>query len=436
MLVSFASLLTKGQTVADPAIKAEIGRIKAIDNHAHPLRYVAKGEPDDSDYDALTFEDMEPSTNPLPLRLRTDNPEYIAAWRELFGYRYTDMSGAHVRELIATKRRVMDEHGDGYPAWVLDKLGIETMFANRVAMGRGLTPPRFRWVAFDDALIFPLSNDTAKSLNPDYRSFYKGEERLLKRYLADSKVNELPATLDAYLAQVVTPTLERQKSGGAVAVKLEVAYLRSLDFSDVWKGDASRIYGQYAKGGDPTAEDYKKLQDFLFRYVAREAGRLGLAVHIHCTVGVGDYYSLKGANPLLLEPVFNDPTLRKTNFVIIHGGWPYVKEVSFLIGKPNVYADFSFQTFWLYPRALSETIRTWLEVYPEKVLFATDSAPLSPEVNWEEIGWLTSNTAREALALALTGMMNDREITRQRAILLAHMVMRENAIKLYGLQTN
>ena len=31
----------------------------------------------------------------------------------------------------------MREHGAGYPAWVLDKIGIETMFANRVAHGRG-----------------------------------------------------------------------------------------------------------------------------------------------------------------------------------------------------------------------------------------------------------------------------------------------------------
>ena len=66
------------------------------------------------------------------------------------------------------------------------------MFANRVAMGRGLTSPRFRWVAFDDALIFPLNNDAAKRFNRDYAAFYPGEERLLKRYLADLKLADLP----------------------------------------------------------------------------------------------------------------------------------------------------------------------------------------------------------------------------------------------------
>ena len=37
------------------------------------------------------------------------------------------------------------------------------------------------------------------------------------------------------------------------------------------------------------------------------------------------------------------------------------------------------------------------------------------------------------IVLVLTGMMNDGEITRERAVQLARMVMRENAVKLYGL---
>ena len=59
-------------------------------------------------------------------------------------------------ELMETKQKVMQEQGDNFPNWVLDQLGIETELANRVAMGRGLQPPRFRWVPFVDALLFPL----------------------------------------------------------------------------------------------------------------------------------------------------------------------------------------------------------------------------------------------------------------------------------------
>ena len=398
-----SSYRLSAQTGADPGLVAEIAKIKAVDNHTHVMRVVGPGE-EDHEYDALPFELLE--AFPMMVRLRPDNLEYTAAWRALYGYKYFDMNEAHIRELSEIKSRIRRERGDGYPAWVLDRLGIETMFANRVAMGRGLSAPRFRWVSYVDALIFPLNNEAAKRINLDYRAFYPAEERLLKRYLADLNVPALPATLKDYLSKVVTPTLERQKRDGAIAVKFEIAYLRALDLADAAESDAARVYERWVKGGEPPAADYKVLQDFLFRYVSREAGRLGLVVHIHVFDGVGGSYVQSGSHPVLLDSVFNDTSLRTTNFVIVHGGYPFTKSTAGLFSKPNVWADFSAQNLLLYPRALSEILRNWLEYYPEKILFGTDASPVFGEVGWEETGWLATRTAREALALALTGTLN------------------------------
>lgn len=433
MLLLILPPLQAAQTTADPQLVAEIAKIKAIDNHAHPLRFVAEGDKPDDEYDALPLEGLDPFG--MPPRVNPANPEYIGAWRALFGYKHDDMSEAHIKELAAAKQRVMRERGDGYPVWVLDQIGIETMFANRVAMGRGLTSPRFRFVSFVDPLMYPLNNEAARRASPDYRVCFAGEEKLLKRYLAESKVDALPATLDDYLKKVVAATLERHKRDGAIAVKFEAAYLRSLDFDDAPESEAKRVYAKYVKGGEPPALEYKALQDYLFRYISRESGRLGMAVHIHSIDGAGSYYKQSGSNPLLLESAFNDPGLRKTNFVIVHGGYPFTRHTASLMSKSNVYADFSAQTFLLYPRALSEVLRNWLEFYPDKVLFGTDAFALTPEAGWEEGGWLAVATARQALALALTGMMNDGEITRDRAIELARMVMRENAERLYNLKS-
>ena len=436
MLLSLCALILPllprfsiAQTVADPRLVAEIAKIKAIDNHTHVTRVVAAGE-EDHEYDALPFDLLE--AFPLMVRLRPDNLEYTDAWRALFGYKYHDMADEHVRELAAIKARVKRERGDGYPAWVLDQLGIETMLANRVAMGRGLAAPRFRWVSYIDALIFPLSNEAGKRANLDYRAFYPAEERLLKRYLSDLNLNALPATLQEYLSRVVTPTLERQKRDGAVAVKFEVAYLRRLDFATPAESEASPVYQRWVKGGEPPASDYKVLQDFLFAYASREAGRLGMAVHIHVFDAGGGSYVQSGSQPTLLDTVFNDPTLRKTNFVIVHGGYPYTRATAGMLSKPNVWADFSAQDLLIYPRDLSAVLRNWLEFYPEKILFGTDASPSFGEIGWEETGWLAAQTARQALALALTEMINDGEITRERALQLARMVLRENAAKLYG----
>jgi uncharacterized protein len=432
LLLASGSAQVRAQTALDRDLLAEIFKIKAIDNHAHPLKYVAPGEKPDDEFDALPLDAIE--AFPLPLRLSPTNPEFIRAWHDLYGYAYSDMSEAHVRELLDAKQRVLKERGDAFPAWVLDQLNIETMFANRVAMGRGLTARRFRWVAFDDALIFPLNNDAAKRSNRDYAAFYPGEERLLKRYLSDLNLNALPSSLDEYLKKVVTATLERQKQNGAVAVKFEAAYLRKLDFDNPDEARARATYTRFVRGGEPPASDYKALQDFLFFYVAREAGRLGMAVHIHCISGAGGFYRQSGSDPLLLEAALNDPALRKTNFVVVHGGYPFTKEMGQLLSKPNVYADFSAQTFFTYPRELSDILRNWLESYPDKVLFGTDAFSFGPAVDWGEVAWLSNTTARQALALALTGMMNDGEITRERASELARMVLHDNAARLYGLR--
>ncbi|MFN2532240.1 MAG: amidohydrolase family protein [Pyrinomonadaceae bacterium] len=249
-------------------------------------------------------------------------------------------------------------------------------------------------------------------------------------------MNALPATLDEYLQRVITPTLEKQKRKGAVAVKFEVAYLRRLDFEVADANAAASTYSHYVGGGEPAREAYKNLQNLIFHHIAQEAGRLGLAVHIHAIDGAGNYYRPSGSNPLLLESTFNDPTLRKTTFVLIHGGYPFTRQTRSLVAKPNVYADFSGQTFFLYPRALSEVLRDWLETYPDKVLFGTDAFSFTPAIDWPEVAWLSNTTARQALAIALTGMMNDDEITRARAVELARMALRDNAVRLYKLDAN
>jgi predicted TIM-barrel fold metal-dependent hydrolase len=425
----------QGQVVADPSLLAEIDKIKAVDNHTHVVKVVAPME-QDRDFDALPCDVIEGGADTLAAR--ADNPQFLEAWRTLYGYKYNDRERPHVQELIAAREKVMREQGDNFPSWVLDRLAIQYMFANRIAMGRGLNPPRFLWVPFDDALMTPLAADSVAD-TPDKQVFYGQEAKLLKTYMSQVGVSALPDTLDEYVGKVITPTLETQKKAGAPAIKFEAAYLRPLNFAHPpgaeERAEIQRIYGRYAKGDLASRAEVLQVQNFLFRTIAREAGRLGMAVHIHTGQGCGNYFDLAGSRPTQLESVLDDPSLRKTNFVLLHGGaGPYTHEVAALLAKPNVYTDFSEQDALLPARPLSAVIREWLEWYPEKVLYGTDLAPGPPEQDWDVIGYSTNRTARQALAIALTGMMNDKEITRAQALNLARMVLRENAIKLYGLK--
>src|SRR5690348_16790756 len=100
----------------DPDLAREIDSIRAIDNHAHPVRCTVAGEPADRDFDALPVDSMEPQSDPV--NLRPGAPLMQAAAHALQG-----------------KQQAAKDKGADYPAWVLDQMGIDIMLANRVTMG-------------------------------------------------------------------------------------------------------------------------------------------------------------------------------------------------------------------------------------------------------------------------------------------------------------
>jgi predicted TIM-barrel fold metal-dependent hydrolase len=416
-------------------IDAEIARvitsIPAIDNHAHPV-LPPPSDSTDREFDALPVDNMEPQTDPVAWR--ADNPQLAVAWKALWGFSAAvPLDAASIKRLQAARGRIKRREGVHYDEWVLDQANIATELANRVRMGNGIAPPRFRWVPYDDTLLFPLNNSGLAAATPDRALFFPLEAKVMALYMRDSGVQRLPPTLNDYLQRVVVPTVQRQKADGAVAIKFEVAYLRGFDFSDPPREDAARVYAKYAAGGMPDAAEYKLLQDFLFRTIAVEAGELGMPVHLHCMSGGGGYFGIAGGNPMLLEPLFNDPRLRNTKFVLLHGGWPFVREAGALLQKPNVYLDLSQQALTFPPHTLAGWLREWLETFPDKVLYGTDGYPYSDSLQWEESVWIANRNAREALGIALTGMLRDGEIDHPRAKAIATMVLRGSASRLYGI---
>jgi predicted TIM-barrel fold metal-dependent hydrolase len=264
--------------------------------------------------------------------------------------------------------------------------------------------------------------------------FVQHEERLLADYLRSGGLTSPPGSLDGYL-EFMRKVLAAQKTAGAVAIKFEAAYLRALDFEDADPSAAASTYGKFRAGRVPDAIEYKNLQNYLFAAIAAEAGRLGLAVHIHTGIGCGDYFDIKGAAPALLTTVLDNPQLRQTSFVLLHGGSPDERSVTALIQKSRVYVDTSLLEYVWSPQELARTLRTWLEIMPEHVLFGTDAGPNGPGLGWEETTWLGSRRFRRALSLALEQMVQDGVVSPARAREIAERVLRTNAVDLYGLKS-
>src|SRR6185437_5001419 len=142
------------QAAVDSALGAYIASIRAIDTHAHPMRPVASGAPADSEYDALPLEGI-PAFG-FPHRLTLEDPVWRDAQLALYGIPIAMQDSARKVALDTAVRGGIAKRGLRFPAWALDQSGIDVMFANRIAMGPGLDTPRFRWIAFVDALMLPL----------------------------------------------------------------------------------------------------------------------------------------------------------------------------------------------------------------------------------------------------------------------------------------
>src|ERR1700720_1948499 len=190
---------------------AQIERIPIFDHHAHPGFY------DDPDVDA-----MAAPPGSAALRERGSNPELVAAAKALFAYPYDDLSPEHAKWLIQKKAELRKNRGTAYFSDILDKLNIEQGVANRAMMADYLDRRRFVWVFFADAFMWPFDNASERSRNPDEQVYIPLQEKMLRRWMQQEGVAQLPANFSDYLS-FVTRTLEDNQNKGAIAEKFEVA---------------------------------------------------------------------------------------------------------------------------------------------------------------------------------------------------------------------
>ena len=397
----------------------QIERIPAFDHHAHP------GFFDDPDVDA-----MAAPPGSAALRERDTNPELVAAAKALFGYPYNDLSSEHAKWLVQKKAELKKSRGNQYFSDILDKLNIERGVANRAMMADYLDPKRFPWVFFADSFMWPFNNQRETARNSDEQVYIPLQEKMLHRWMQQENVSKLPTKFDDYLA-FISRTLEDNQKKGAIAMKFEVAYFRTTKFSDPSREEAEDIYQRFVNGGIPSEQEYRTFQDYVFRYLVREGGRLHLPVHVHSAVGIGDYFNLSESNILNLENILRDPRYSNTIFVMIHGGYPYDRQAIWLAAVKNVYLDTSETEILLYPSEFKHLLKQWLETFPDKVTFGTDAFPYNETLGAEESYWLGAQSSRTALAAALAEMISEGEVSEAQALQLAHGYLHDNALAIY-----
>jgi predicted TIM-barrel fold metal-dependent hydrolase len=405
---------------ADPLfrqIQARLDTVRAIDNHTHLL---AKGQFNPK-LDAM-----------LPLGMRSTHAQYAEAMRTRFGVTVEGDTAAAAARATAARDAMRTRSGEAaYWNNHLDYTRTEIALVNQ-DFPDGTDGRRLRWVPHATNLLYPLPAEALMARSPKHRSDITHIQANLKRFLSEAGRSEVPRDLASYV-RFVEATLSRWEEEGAVGVKFWDAYLRTLVFEDVPEARAAPLYVKGFETPLPR-EEYLAVQDFLAHRIFAAAGQRKLAVHIHSSHGVPPFLRTPEADVRNLDSVLTD--LRyfgTTQFVLIHGGAPEIEQAAYLALKPHVWYDMSAMTF-LYPVPdLAIVLRKVLTFAPEKLLFGTDvgpypGIPVGPDLQHVA----ASLAAREALALALAGLVRDGFLDVETAVRMGEGALRGNAERLYG----
>jgi uncharacterized protein len=398
-------------------LSAALDRVPAIDIHTHLIQ---PGE-------------FNPSLGNIgPLMIRSSHPWLRSAIRKRFGVTAQPNDWPATIEEIKSARATMVKRFGENRYWMnhLDYTVTEVALVNQYEQ-KGIDGKRLRWVPHATVLLYPLPAEHLVARSPSHKADIEEAQKHLDRLFKEANLNEPPLDLQTYIG-FVDDTLRRWQKQGAVGIKFWDAYLRTLRIADVPTNEATALYLKGRKIGLGRNE-YLSLQDYIWRHILLEAGKIKLPVHIHSSFGVPPFLRTLDSDVRNLEDVLADPRFFETQIILIHGGAPWYEVASYLALKPNVWIDISALGFLRPVPELADIVRKYFLFAPEKVLFGTDAGNAPSVPGGADVQHIVvSRTVRDALYLALSGLVRDGVITEQQAIQIGRGVLRENALRLHG----
>ncbi|MCX6655434.1 MAG: amidohydrolase family protein [Candidatus Bathyarchaeota archaeon] len=406
----------------------EITKIRVIDNHTHYPNVIDNESYISSVTNFLT--DKKKIKHKVgggalhPLRDSEYN-EIKGIVKELYGYEHDAISNETKEELAAKIRKTWKsyETDDPYTS-PLDLAGIEIALVNLDGLASNLNKNRFKWVPHVDRYLYPI-----KKANIQVRQMQYMEGTLEASY---DRYGGKPESFDDYL-KLVEDDLRNYKKQGVVAVKIWSAFFRSLHFQKVEQEKAKKVYSDYISNLPVDDSGYRVFQDCIAHHTFSLCKELDLPVHVHTGFGLAnDRITVTGSSPCNLENIVKDSDYDGLKIVLIHGGYPHVREAgSLALMNDNVFIDSSWLSSVLPPNDLAMIFREWFAwKLEDKVLFGTDST-YAKYLTGDILCVYGARRARRALSLSLSGMMSDGVLGRDEAVEIAEKVLRQNALKLY-----
>jgi len=169
-----------------------------------------------------------------------------------------------------------------------------------------------------------------------------------------------------------------------------------------------------------------KVRNALLVRAIRKAGELGVFFEIYTGLGDTDVVGTK-CNPILLQELFKDKRVRGTKIVLIHSGYPFTVEASWLSRVfPNVFVEISapFPPGFALPMGKERFMTILLTAPPSRIVYGSDCFALP------EMYWMSARLAKAGLAEALEELVNREMMDEDECYSSAELIFSRNAERL------
>ncbi|MDQ3167416.1 MAG: amidohydrolase [Chloroflexota bacterium] len=232
---------------------------------------------------------------------------------------------------------------------------------------------------------------------------------------------------DRFRARLDLATLRAE---GVVSLKSIVAYRTGLGILPVVREDAYAAFTGLKRDADRDGSVRiadKVFLDYFLRIALGWCGELRFPIQFHTGFGDTDI-DPPTARPSALKHVCDDPAFREAPLVLLHAGYPDVRELGYLA---SVYANVHVDVGLAIPFAATgyETIfREALALAPTtKVLWSSDGFSIP------EHTWFAARQGRRALGRVLGELVGDGAIDQAEGVEIATQVLSANSRRLYRL---
>jgi len=422
-------------------IKAEIDKIRVVDNHEHYPTEKFRTEEWTPDFFNLVMDDYAGAD--------------VRNIGNTFSHdeKYLD-SNLSVEERWASFRPIYNRiKNTGYMRSL--QLGIKTVHNLEISdassikkinesMKKLYKPGIYKRVLYDLGKIdWILVYLQYKKYNPnDYPDFFK-VVRYFDRLIVLTKPEDLYDLEERYgvvvhnledLETIYRKFVDESVKDGVVGFKTAVAYIRTLDFSRFTREKAEVLLKElltfskadWMRGEALSVKQGEELTNYCMHLMLKIIEEKGMPVSFHTGLQTSGKIDIRWSNPQHLIPLFRE--YKNLNFDIFHGGFPYVAEFMEL-GKswPNVFLNLC----WLHsisPEGARSLLSELIECIPVHKIFAFGADTFFPE---STIGHL--EMARENCAIVLTEKVLNGYFTEEEAIAYARRMLRTNLTEFFRL---